>query len=152
MNPAFVRRAPARFGAALGTTGRARNDFVIRGIGGNRVLIQVDGIRSPQLFGAQEGRGGYTDGPRQIGRDPAWPCPRSTAATVWQAAISFTTSDPVVFVEPGRTFGGFLRASYASADDDPLETAAVRLFGDVQRFLHPPRLRRTEPGHGRRAR
>ena len=46
-----VRRAPARFGAALGTTGRARNeDFVIRGIGGNRVLIQVDGIRSPQGF------------------------------------------------------------------------------------------------------
>lgn len=35
-----VRRAPARFGAALGATGRARNeDFVIRGIGGNRVLI-----------------------------------------------------------------------------------------------------------------
>ena len=60
-----VRRAPARFGAALGVTGRARNeDFVIRGIGGNRVLIQVDGVRSPQgfAFGAQDaGRGGYTD-------------------------------------------------------------------------------------------
>ncbi|HBR84907.1 MAG TPA: hypothetical protein DD861_12085, partial [Erythrobacter sp.] len=57
-----VRRAPARFGAALGATGRARNeDFIIRGIGGNRVLIQVDGIRSPQgfSFGAQDaGRGG----------------------------------------------------------------------------------------------
>ena len=52
-----VRRAPARFGAALGTTGRARNeDIAIRGIGGNRVLIQVDGIRSPQgfTFGAQD--------------------------------------------------------------------------------------------------
>ena len=51
-----VRRAPARFGATLGTTGRAGNeDFNIRGIGGNRVLIQVDGIRSPQgfSFGAQ---------------------------------------------------------------------------------------------------
>ena len=60
-----VRRAPARFGAALGTTGRAGNeDFNIRGIGGNRVLIQVDGIRSPQgfTFGAQEvGRGNATD-------------------------------------------------------------------------------------------
>src|SRR5690606_40080108 len=60
-----VRRAPARFGAALGTTGRAGNEgFTIRGIGGNRVLVQVDGIRSPDgfSFGAQEaGRGSYTD-------------------------------------------------------------------------------------------
>src|SRR5688572_18791135 len=60
-----VPRSPARFGAALGTTGRAGNEgFTIRGIGGNRVLIQVDGIRTPNgfSFGAQDaGRGGYTD-------------------------------------------------------------------------------------------
>src|SRR5690349_14460897 len=43
-----VQRQPARFGAALGTTGRAGNDgFTIRGIGGNRTLILVDGVRVP---------------------------------------------------------------------------------------------------------
>jgi hemoglobin/transferrin/lactoferrin receptor protein len=132
-----VRRAPARFGAALGTTGRARNeDFVIRGIGGNRVLIQVDGIRSPQgfSFGAQDaGRGGYTDVSLvksvEILRGPASALYGSDGLA---GAISFTTSDPVDLVEPGRTFGGFLRASYASVDDEFAETAAVAgLFGDV---------------------
>ncbi|MGQ2932221.1 MAG: TonB-dependent receptor plug domain-containing protein, partial [Sphingopyxis sp.] len=60
-----VRRQPARFGAALGSTGRAGNeDFTIRGIGGNRVLIQVDGVRVPMgfSFGAQSvGRGDSVD-------------------------------------------------------------------------------------------
>ena len=40
-----VRRAPSRFSAALGSTGRGGAEgFNIRGIEGNRVLIQVDGI------------------------------------------------------------------------------------------------------------
>ncbi|WP_447516061.1 TonB-dependent receptor plug domain-containing protein, partial [Clostridioides difficile] len=60
-----VPRGPTRFGAALGPTGRAGNEgFVIRGIGGNRVLIQVDGVRGPDgfSFGAQStGRGDYVD-------------------------------------------------------------------------------------------
>src|SRR3546814_10509902 len=60
-----VQRQPARFGAALGATGRAGNEsFNIRGIGGNRVLIQVDGVRVPDgfSFGAQaSGRGDYVD-------------------------------------------------------------------------------------------
>ena len=60
-----VQPQPARFGAALGATGRAGNDsFNIRGIGGNRVLIQVDGVRVPDgfSFGAQaSGRGDYVD-------------------------------------------------------------------------------------------
>ena len=56
---------PARFGAALGTAGRAGNEgFTIRGLGGDRVLIVVDGVRTPDgfVFGAQSvGRGGYAD-------------------------------------------------------------------------------------------
>ena len=124
-----VRRAPARFGAALGTTGRARNeDFVIRGIGGNRVLIQVDGIRSPQgfTFGAQEaGRGGYTDVSLvksvEILRGPASALYGSDGLA---GAISFTTSDPVDIIGSDQ-FGGFVRASYASADNEFSETAAL---------------------------
>ncbi|MBU2418147.1 MAG: TonB-dependent receptor plug domain-containing protein, partial [Alphaproteobacteria bacterium] len=56
---------PSRFGAALGTTGRAGNEgFTIRGLGGDRVLMVVDGVRVPDgfVFGAQSvGRGGYAD-------------------------------------------------------------------------------------------
>jgi len=125
-----VRRAPARFGAALGTTGRARNeDFTIRGIGGNRVLIQVDGIRSPQgfTFGAQEaGRGGYTDVSLvksvEILRGPASALYGSDGLA---GVVSFTTRDPVDLIAPGKSIGGFARASYSSADDEFAETAAL---------------------------
>ncbi|MGY8973703.1 MAG: TonB-dependent hemoglobin/transferrin/lactoferrin family receptor [Sphingomonadales bacterium] len=136
-----VRRAPARFGAALGATGRARNeDFIIRGIGGNRVLIQVDGIRSPQgfSFGAQDaGRGGYTDVSLvksvEILRGPASALYGSDGLA---GAISFTTSDPVDLVEAGQRFGGFVRASYSSADEEFTETAAIAgLFGDLSAML-----------------
>lgn len=60
-----VRTSPARFNAALSGTGRDGNSgFNIRGLEGNRVLIQVDGVRVPDSFGfgAQSvGRGDYAD-------------------------------------------------------------------------------------------
>ncbi|HAJ04395.1 MAG TPA: TonB-dependent hemoglobin/transferrin/lactoferrin family receptor, partial [Brevundimonas sp.] len=114
-----VRRAPARFGAALGTLGRARNeDFVIRGIGGNRVLIQVDGIRSPQgfTFGAQEaGRGGYTDVSLvksvEILRGPASALYGSDGVA---GAVSFTTKDPVDMLGASRNWTARARVAYGS--------------------------------------
>ncbi|MEO0463160.1 MAG: TonB-dependent hemoglobin/transferrin/lactoferrin family receptor [Pseudomonadota bacterium] len=124
-----VRRAPARFGAALGTTGRARNeDFVIRGIGGNRVLIQVDGIRSPQgfSFGAQDvGRGGFTDVSLvksvEILRGPASALYGSDGLA---GAVSFTTSDPTDLIGTDA-LGGFARAQYSSDDNEFVETLAL---------------------------
>ncbi len=125
-----VRRAPARFGAALGTTGRAGNeDFNIRGIGGNRVLIQVDGIRSPQgfTFGAQEvGRGNATD----VGLIKSVEILRGPASALYgsdglSGAVSFITSDPVDFISEGNGFGGFARAQYSSADQEFSETVAL---------------------------
>ena len=125
-----VRRAPARFGAALGTTGRAGNeDFNIRGIGGNRVLIQVDGIRSPQgfTFGAQEvGRGNATD----VGLIKSVEILRGPASALYgsdglSGAVSFITSDPVDFISEGNSVGGFARAQYSSADAEFSETVAL---------------------------
>ncbi len=136
-----VRRAPARFGAALGTTGRAGNeDFNIRGIGGNRVLIQVDGIRSPQgfSFGAQDvGRGNATD----IGLVKSVEILRGPASAFYgsdglSGAISFTTSDPEDLIQPGANSGGFARAQYSSADTEFTETVALAgAFGDVSAML-----------------
>ena len=125
-----VRRAPARFGAALGTTGRAGNeDFNIRGIGGNRVLIQVDGIRSPQgfSFGAQEvGRGNATD----VGLIKSVEILRGPASALYgsdglSGAVSFITADPVDFIKDGNSLGGFARAQYSSADQEFSETVAL---------------------------
>ena len=124
-----VRRAPARFGAAFGSTGRARNeDFVIRGIGGNRVLIQVDGIRSPQgfAFGAQDaGRGGFTDVSLvkqvEILRGPASALYGSDGLA---GAVSFVTSDPADLIGAG-SFGGFVTSQYSSEDNEFAQTATL---------------------------
>ena len=136
-----VRRAPARFGAALGTTGRSGNeDFNIRGIGGNRVLIQVDGIRSPQgfSFGAQDvGRGNATD----IGLIKSVEILRGPASAFYgsdglSGAISFTTSDPEDLIKPGNDVGGLVRAQYSSADSEFAETVAVAgMSGNLSAML-----------------
>lgn len=125
-----VRRAPARFGAAFGATGREGNaGFTIRGIGGNRVLIQVDGVRVPDSFsfGAQAaGRGDYVD----IGLIKSVEILRGPASALYGSdglagAVSFITSDPADLIGAGRNFGALGRIGYDSASDEFSETAVL---------------------------
>ncbi|WP_084578952.1 TonB-dependent hemoglobin/transferrin/lactoferrin family receptor [Sphingomonas azotifigens] len=125
-----VPRQPARFGAALGTTGRAGNEgFVVRGIGGNRVLIQVDGVRVPDgfTFGAQSvGRGDYVD----LGLVKSVEILRGPASALYGSdglagAISFTTADPGDFLTRGKSVGGLGRAGYQSSDQEWSETGIL---------------------------
>ena len=122
-----VRSSPARFGAAQGTTGRdGESGFNIRGLEGNRVLIQEDGIRTPDAFsfGAQSvGRGDYQDldvlKSVEILRGPASALYGSDGVA---GAVSFTTKNPGDVLKAGQTFGGLARAGYASADDSAVGT------------------------------
>lgn len=125
-----VTRQPARFGAALGTTGRGGNEgFTIRGIGGNRVLIQVDGVRVPDgfSFGAQTaGRGDYVD----IGLVKSVEILRGPASALYGSdglagAVSFITSDPKDLIKQDNSFGGLVRAGYSSDDNEFAETAIL---------------------------
>jgi hemoglobin/transferrin/lactoferrin receptor protein len=125
-----VPRQPARFGAASGTTGRAGNEgFVVRGIGGNRVLIQVDGVRVPDgfTFGAQSvGRGDYVD----LGLVKSVEILRGPASALYGSdglagAISFTTADPADFLTGGKSVGGLVRAGYQSSDQEWSETGIL---------------------------
>ncbi|WOK37220.1 TonB-dependent hemoglobin/transferrin/lactoferrin family receptor [Sphingomonas sp. C3-2] len=125
-----VQRQPARFNAAGSGTGRAGNEgFNIRGIGGNRVLIQVDGVRVPDgfSFGAQAvGRGDYVD----LGLVKSVEILRGPASALYgsdglSGAVSFVTADPADFLEGGKNFGGLVRAGYASADNEFSETAIL---------------------------
>lgn len=117
-----VRSSPTRFGAALGATGRDGNaGFNIRGLEGNRVLIQVDGVRVPDgfSFGAQAaGRGDYQDldlmKSVEILRGPASALYGSDGVA---GAVSFTTKDPADFLKGDASFGGRVRSVYGSADD-----------------------------------
>lgn len=125
-----VTRQPTRFSAALGATGRAGNEgFTVRGIGGNRVLIQVDGVRVPDgfSFGAQSvGRGDYVD----LGLIKSVEILRGPASALYGSdglagAVSFITSDPEDFLRDGRNFGGTARAAYNSSDNEFTETGIV---------------------------
>ncbi|MBV7255519.1 TonB-dependent hemoglobin/transferrin/lactoferrin family receptor [Pacificimonas sp. WHA3] len=125
-----VRQPPARFGAALGGTGRAGAEgFTIRGIGGNRVLIQVDGVRVPDgfSFGAQAaGRGDYVD----LGLVKSVEILRGPASALYGSdglagAVSFTLSDPEDLLTDGRDVGVRLRGTYETADREFSETAIL---------------------------
>lgn len=113
---------PQRFGAALGATGRGGNEgFTIRGMGGDRVLMIVDGVRVPDgfTFGAQSvGRGGYADldlmKSVEILRGPASALYGSDGVA---GAVAFTTRDPSDLLRPGETFGARARVGYNSADE-----------------------------------
>lgn len=120
---------PARFGAALGTAGRAGNEgFTIRGLGGDRVLMVVDGVRTPDgfVFGAQSvGRGGYSDldlmKSVEILRGPASALYGSDGVA---GAVSFTTKDPEDFLTAGRSWAARARVGYNSADEGATESVA----------------------------
>ena len=125
-----VRRQPARFNAALSATGRAGNEgFTIRGMGGNRVLIQVDGVRIPYgfSFGAQDvGRGDYVD----VGLVKSVEILRGPASALYGSdglagAVSFRTADPEDFLTGSNRVGGLVRAAYSSADNEFAETAIL---------------------------
>lgn len=121
---------PSRFGAALGTTGRAGNEgFTIRGLGGDRVLMVVDGVRVPDgfVFGAQSvGRGGYADldlmKSVEILRGPASALYGSDGVA---GAVAFTTKDPADLLRPGESFGARARVGYNSADEGVTTSAML---------------------------
>lgn len=125
-----VRSQPSRFTAAFSATGRDGNSgFNIRGLEGNRVLIQTDGIRLPEsfAFGAQSvGRGDYADldliKSVEILRGPASALYGSDGLA---GAVSFTTKDPEDFLALGKNAGGRARLAYSGADDGWAKGAVV---------------------------
>ncbi len=125
-----VRAQPARFTAALASTGRDGNaGFNIRGLEGNRVLIQVDGIRLPDAFsfGAQSvGRGDYVDlevlKSVEILRGPASALYGSDGLA---GAVSFITRDPEDFLADGDRAAARARVAYAGADESMAEGLLV---------------------------
>ncbi|MEX6724884.1 TonB-dependent hemoglobin/transferrin/lactoferrin family receptor [Parapedomonas caeni] len=124
-----VRSAPSRYSAAGSATGRDGNSgFNIRGLEGNRILIQVDGIRLPEAFsfGAQAtGRGDYLDldllKSVEILRGPTSALYGSDGVA---GAVSFTTKDPDDYIDTDGWYAE-AKAGYASADESLAKSALV---------------------------
>ncbi len=117
-----VQNSPARFNTALAATGRDGNaGFTIRGLGGNRVLFQVDGVRVPDTFDFGPilfGRGDYVDldllQSVEILRGPGSALYGSDGVA---GVVSFTTKDPSDSLREGEQFAARARVAYSSADD-----------------------------------
>lgn len=128
-----VRSSPSRFTAAGSSTGRDGNSgFNIRGVDGNNILIQSDGVRLPLAFsfGASNfGRGDYID----IDAYKSIELLRGPASTLYGSdslagAVSFISKDPSDFLSKNKDTYFSLKGVYASADDSHATTltGAVR--------------------------
>lgn len=113
-------------------------NFVIRGIGGNRVLIIVDGMRTPDFPDSNIGAGTYTreqpdleDVKRvEIIRGPASALYGSDALG---GVVAYTTKDPGDYMREGKNVYGSVKAAYSGANRQFAETftGAVR-SGNVE--------------------
>ena len=106
---------------------KGASSFTIRGIGGNRVLIQVDGVSVPD--GAEAGRGmsrDYVDMDAlkrvEILRGGGSALYGSDALA---GVVTYTTKDASDVLSPTGNFGGGLKVGYTSADNQKSTTATI---------------------------
>lgn len=125
-------------GISMDTAGRGGNQgFIIRGIGGNRVLTLIDGVRSSDIYSA---------GPSSYGKDSfevddlkAVEIIRGPASVLYGAdamggAVVLRTKDPSDYLVDRKSFAG-IRSSYNGADENlKLGMTGATTLGDLGLF------------------
>ncbi|MDB6142272.1 MAG: TonB-dependent receptor [Pseudomonas sp.] len=123
-------------GQRAGTTG-----YNIRGIDGDRVLTQIDGVEIPSGFSNgphAKAHRNYVD-PEIVKRVEILRGPASVlhGSSAIGGAVSYFTLDPDDIIKPGEDVGARLKAGYSSADDSWLKSATVAgRLNDVDGLLH----------------
>lgn len=131
----LVRYEP---GVSVGGAGtRSGNSgYNIRGIDGDRILIQVDGVEVPDNFfngPYAKTRRNYVD-PEIVKRVEIIRGPASAlyGSSAIGGAVSYFTLDPDDIIKPGQDVGARLKTGYSSADESWLTSGTVA--GRVQDF------------------
>ena len=136
----LVRYEP---GVSVGGTGLRSGitGYNIRGIDGDRILTQVDGVEVPDSFFngpyAQTERN-YVD-PEIVKRVEILRGPASSlyGSSAIGGVVSYYTLDPDDIIKPGQDVGARLKTGYSSADESWLNSATVAgRAGDVDGLLH----------------
>ncbi|WP_062384397.1 TonB-dependent receptor [Pseudomonas abietaniphila] len=136
----LVRYEP---GVSVGGAGQraGTSGYNIRGIDGDRILTQVDGVEVPDNYFS----GPYANTHRnyvdpeivkrvEILRGPASALYGSSAIG---GAVSYYTLDPEDIIKPGNDVGARLKTGYSTADDSWLNSATVAgREGDFDGLLH----------------
>nr|WP_315464352.1 TonB-dependent hemoglobin/transferrin/lactoferrin family receptor [uncultured Rhodoferax sp.] len=145
-----VRALPHRATtAAQNSTGRMGNEGInIRGLEGDQVRLQVDGVSLPSS---------YTFGPIAIGRgdsiDPEGykqvEILRGAASTQYGSdglagSVSFVTKDPEDLIPAGKTQQFTLKSGYSSADNAMQVAPSFAFKGDALQGLIVSSMRRGE--------
>lgn len=123
-----------------GRSGKSQN-IVVRGMGGDRVLIVKDGMRLNEGYGADGlndivGRGFLeTDTLKQVevakgGYSSLY------GSDALAGIVVFVTKDASDYLEDGQTFGGNVRVGYAQiTDQDNIGGTLAGLLGDTEHVL-----------------
>jgi len=136
----LVRYEP---GVSAGGTGLRSGitGYNIRGIDGDRILTQVDGVEVPNSFFngpyAQTERN-YVD-PEIVKRVEILRGPASSlyGSSAIGGVVSYYTLDPEDIIKPGKDVGARLKTGYSSADESWLNSATVAgRTGDFDALLH----------------
>jgi len=136
----LVRYEP---GVSVGGAGQRAGitGYNIRGIDGDRVLTQVDGVQVPDSFFngpyAQTNRN-YVD-PEIVKRVEILRGPASVlyGSNAIGGAVSYYTLDPDDIIKPGQDVGARLKTGYSSADESWLTSGTVAgRTGDFDGLLH----------------
>lgn len=130
-----VRSQPNQSSAVLYSTGRAGNEGInVRGLEGNQVLMQVDGVRVPNRYSLgplSTGRGDYLESEAfkrvEILRGPSSAMHGSDGLS---GAVSFVTKDPADLLAPGQSSQDSVKLGHASADRSWLLAPALARRGD----------------------
>ncbi|WHS61648.1 TonB-dependent receptor [Pseudomonas sp. G2-4] len=136
----LVRYEP---GVSVGGAGQRGgiSGYNIRGIDGNRVLTQVDGVAIPDGFfngPYAKTQRNYVD-PEIIKRVEILRGPASVlyGSNAIGGAVSYFTLDPDDIIKPGKDVGARLKTGYSSADESWLKSATVAgRSGQFDGLLH----------------
>ncbi|WP_433769256.1 TonB-dependent receptor [Pseudomonas putida] len=124
----LVRYEPGVSVGGAGTRGGI-SGYNIRGIDGNRVLTQIDGVEVPNGFfngPYAKTQRNYVD-PEIIKRVEILRGPASVlyGSNAIGGAVSYFTLDPNDIIKPGQDVGARLKTGYSSADESWLKSATV---------------------------
>lgn len=131
-----VRSTPNRASGVFSAVGRAGNEGInIRGLEGDQVLLQTDGVRLPMMWDSgpyAAGRGDYIDVEAykrvEILRGPA---STQYGSDGLSGAVSFLTKDPQDLLTLGKPWQAALKTTYASSDNSWTTVPSFAYANDV---------------------
>ena len=136
----LVRYEPGVSVAGAGQRGGVSN-YNIRGIDGDRILTQIDGVEIPNSFfngPYAKTQRNYVD-PEIIKRVEILRGPASVlyGSNAIGGAVSYFTLDPDDIIKPGKDVGARLKTGYSSADRSWLKSGTVAgRSGEFDGLLH----------------